>query len=381
MKKALISLLLAIISIPLVSLQSHAKFDPLAKPNNFHGIHILFPSELHKASELVNSNAGEWGYVIIPIQVGDKDLIKWQEFMDQAKELKLIPIIRLSTEPDPQNTSVWRKPNFTDILDFANFLNSLDWPIENRYVVVFNEINRFDEWGGEAPNPRDYADILHYSLDVFHAVNPNFYMIMGGMDNASPNDRVKYMDNLVYIEEMIEYDPVLFTKLDGFSSHSYPNPGFSMPPSLTAIEGVATYKYEYELINKVSGKKVPAFITETGWDSTKLGDALVADYFEETYRDIWGKDAGKIVAITPFLLHSQGGPFDTFSFIKNGQETSYFQESKEAPKTKGEPLIEAVKGEAIKRIKELQTKTFSRTNEDERLLMEDIIFNYVRFFF
>src|SRR5690606_16834868 len=99
--------------------------------------------------------------------------------------------IRLSTEPLHSNTSVWRKPNEADMIDFANFLNSLEWPIENRYIIVLNEVNRFDEWGGEPPNPKRYAELLSFASDVFKRRNENFYIIMAGMDNASPNDRVK----------------------------------------------------------------------------------------------------------------------------------------------------------------------------------------------
>ncbi len=77
----------------------NAFFDPLEKANNFFGIHILFPSELDQASSLVNSTDGAWGYVTIPIQSSDKDLVKWQSFMDEAREKKLIPIIRLQQSP------------------------------------------------------------------------------------------------------------------------------------------------------------------------------------------------------------------------------------------------------------------------------------------
>lgn len=182
-------------------LKASAIFDPLTRPNNFRGIHILFPSELEDANKLVNSKDGQWGYVTIPIQAGEKDLDKWQAFMNDCRRLKLIPIIRLSTEAYYNDTNVWRIPTDLDILDFANFLNSLNWPIENRYVVVFNEMNRFDEWGGQAPNPAEYAEILSYAVDVFKAKSQNFYMIMGGLDNAAPNDGEKYMDNFVYIKK------------------------------------------------------------------------------------------------------------------------------------------------------------------------------------
>src|SRR5690242_14830205 len=83
--------------------------DPLAKPNNKIGIHIFFPSEVQNAAKLVNTNGGDWGYVTIPIQAGDQDLKKWQSFMIQCKKFHIIPILRLATNADPNDTTEWRK--------------------------------------------------------------------------------------------------------------------------------------------------------------------------------------------------------------------------------------------------------------------------------
>ncbi len=357
-----------------------AFFDPLLRPNNFHGIHILFNSELSDAANLVNSKNGEWGYVTIPIQASDKDLDKWQKFMDDCRRLKLIPIVRLSTEADPQNTNVWRQPTATDILDFANFLDSLTWPIENRYVIIFNEVNRFDEWGGNPPDPVTYAGLLSYAHETFKDRSPNFYVIMSGLDNAAPNDGVKYLDNFVYLNKMLVHDPDIFNKIDGFASHSYPNPGFSAPPLHDKPEGITTYQYEYKLINSNSNHKIPVFITETGWDSNKLGEALVAKYYDIAYKNFWNNDRDKIVAITPFLLNSQGGAFDSFSFVKNGKQTQYYTQAQQMEKTKGEPLIQAVKGLAVNQITDYKELILPDQIENP-FSAKQLLIRYMKFFF
>ncbi len=380
MKKLLVTVLLCFFAFMPV-MRAEAFFDPLARPNNFHGIHILFASELEDAAKLVNSQNGEWGYVTIPIQTGDKDLDKWQKFMDECKRLKLIPIVRLSTEADPQNTAVWRKPTATDILDFANFLNSLNWPIENRYVIVFNEMNRFDEWGGEAPDPAAYTDFLSYASQTFREQNPNFFIIMGGLDNAAPNDGVKYTDNYVYLEKMYQRDPEIFKKIDGFASHSYPNPGFVAPPLQNKLEGITTYQYEYLYINSKSDHKVPVFITETGWDSKKLPESVIAKYYTSAYENFWNKDKDKIVAITPFLLSSQGGAFDSFSFVKNGKRTQYYMASEKMEKTKGQPLIQKVKGIAINKVTQLKKLVTRRSTNTNDKLTKELVVQFVQVFF
>ena len=364
-----------------VPAQAGAIYDPLEKANNMHGIHILFPSELTDAAALVNSTNGEWGYVTIPIQVTDRDLTKWQAFMDECREKKLIPIVRLATEPYFKDTSVWRKPNNIDVIDFANFLNSLDWPVENRYIIVFNEINRFDEWGGEAPSPKEYGEILSFAVDVFKKRSQDFYIIMGGLDNASPNDRIKYMDNLVFIKEMIDSNQDLPKKIDGFSSHSYPNPGFSQPPDAEKEVGTATYKSEFELINKTSGKRVPAFITETGWTNDNLSDETIASYYETAYKDIWEKDSSRIVAITPFLLNSTGGQFENFSFVINGQRTQHFERAEKMEKVKGLPVETEVKGVEVAAPYKKVEKFFASNLLANINPTENLVIEYIRFFF
>lgn len=379
MKKFFLLLLLCVLTA-IFPVKASAFFDPLTHPNNYYGIHILFPTELSQAATLVNSKTGEWGYVTIPIQAGDKDLEKWQDFMDNAKKLKLIPILRLATQVDPFSTSSWSKPTATDILDFANFLNSLNWPIENRYVIIFNETNRSDEWGGDAPNPAEYSGLLRYSYDTFKERSPNFYIIMGGLDNASPNDGKKYMDNYVFLNKMVAHDPQIFDKIDGFASHSYPNPGFTAPPLPKKLEGITTYQYEYTYINSHASHKIPAFITETGWDSSKLPESVVARYYKIAYDDFWSKDKDKIVAITPFLLNSQGGAFDVFSFVKNGQTTEYYTASEKMDKTKGEPLIQAVKGIAVRQITKLK-KLLATPEKPNLFSAKELLIDYVKLFF
>src|SRR5260370_40302087 len=78
--------------------KAYAIEDPLKTQNNIFGVHILFPSEITDAAKIINSNGGDWGYVIIPVQSGDKNIFKWQEFMNHAKELHVIPILRLASE-------------------------------------------------------------------------------------------------------------------------------------------------------------------------------------------------------------------------------------------------------------------------------------------
>ncbi len=317
---------------------AYAVYDPLSVKNNVYGIHILFTDELSEAAALVNSNNGDWGYVTIPIQASDRSLDKWQKFMDDCARKHLIPIVRLATTGDYFVEGSWSEPSEFEVLDFANFLNSLSWPTKNRYVIIFNEPNRGDEWGGY-PNPTSYAKILDYSAKIFKQTNLNFFVISAGLDNAAANVLGKSIEEFNFMQQMNYALPGIFSKIDGLASHSYPNPGFAAYPSANRM-GVYSFYYENNYIYQLTGKKLPVFITETGWSSEKVPDNVQINYYAQTITDYWNDP--QIVAITPFILRADQGPFTQFSFLKNGSATPVYNMYKNIAKVKGQPQIDYV---------------------------------------
>ena len=313
----------------------YAITNPLDFPNNKIGVHILFPSEIYNAAKLVNGNGGEWGYVVIPIQAKDRDMKKWQKFMTDAKNLRVVPIIRIATAGEYFNTAVWQKPTNYDLMDFANFLNSLDWPTKNRYVVVFNEPNRSDEWGGSI-NASEYAKILDYAIEIFKAKSEDFFIISAGFDNASSNIPGQSINQYIFIKQMNTAVAEIFNKVDGIASHSYPNPGFKQPPYTPTPKNIYSFKYEQDLIYSLSGRRLPIFITETGWSSKEKDSDTISNYWQYALSNVWTDD--NIVAITPFLLEANG-MFSEFTLLSSGRETNIYSVIKDFSKTKGSPQI------------------------------------------
>lgn len=347
MKKIFIITFLLI--LPLILFVKEQRAEGNILQNNIFGVHILFPDELNDAAKLVNSNGGDWGYVTIPIQAGDRDLEKWQKFMDSAKQNHITPIIRLASEGDYFNTKVWRKPTYNDVMDFANFLSSLDWPINNRHVIVFNEPNRGDEWEG-VPNPSEYAQILNFAVNSFKARSQNFFMISAGMDNASSNIANSSINEYDFLRQMNWEIPGIFEQIDGLGSHSYPNPGFSQPPTKEGQMGINSFRYEKNLVIELGAKDLPVFITETGWSMENVSESTAANYFGTAFRSVWtNKD---VAAVTPFLLRAGTLPFAYFSLLKeDGSKTLMYKAIEDLPKIKGKPLLSQ---------KVLGQKTFSQ---------------------
>lgn len=323
----LISLLIIFYLAPVVN----AIYDPLSVPNNKIGIHILFTDEVEPAAKIVNNDGkSEWGYVTIPIQASDRDRIKWQKFFDQCKEKKIIPIVRVATVTQGNN---WAEPNNFDLVDFANFLGDLKWPIENRYIVIFNEVNRSDEYGGYV-SPENYSDILNNSIEIFKAKSNDFFILPAGLDNASINSKTS-LNWRIYLERMFLKHSDIFSKIDGWTSHAYPNPGFSEKPSKSGSNKIDSFRTDLKFIRLFTTKKLPVFITETGWSQQNLSDNQISLYYQYVFNNQWGDK--NIVAITPFLLSAQDGVFQQFSFRNKDGTFKEFSNTLSTYSTIGRP--------------------------------------------
>jgi hypothetical protein len=348
---------------------AYAVSDPFSVPNNKFGIHLISPTpdESLPAFQLVNSSGGDWGYVTILIESKDlTERAKWQTFFDDLRKKHLIPIVRLATRPSGQN---WVVPDESLAPQWAEFLGSLNWPTKNRYVIVYNEPNHGKEWGGSV-DATSYAKVLDQTITSLKQKSDDFFIINAGFDASTPNQPPDYYDEEKFVSEMNQAVPGILERLDGWSSHSYPNPGFLGLPTDSGRGTIRTYLWEKQMLQRLGvSKSLPIFITETGWQHAEglaynksLPTAeTVASYMQQAFNDAWTDSS--IVAVTPFLLDYQQAPFDHFSFKKltgDGQSQRilgaeyppYYPHYKvmlDLQKTKGSPQqenrAELVKGE------------------------------------
>jgi len=321
--------------------QAKANFPNLNSPNNKFGIHLAISAyeDLEKAANLVNSH-GDWGYITLVMQENDLNHDKWQGVFDQLRRLHLIPIVRLATSLENGH---WRAPQAKEAQKWADFLNSLNWVVKNRYVVLFNETNRADEWGGRV-DPKDFAEITYSLAKTLKESHSDFFVMMAGLDSAAPSQLPQYEDEAVFLKKTLITQKNLFDYLDGLASHSYSKNGRQRGRN-------SIYNYQWELaILKNLGieKNLPVFITETGFPhregkspdfsfpSEKVIADLTRNYFVEILKD------PKVVAITPFILNYQDEPFDHFSWQKPNSNEFYsqYETVQKVVKVKGEPVQE-----------------------------------------
>jgi hypothetical protein len=317
-------------------------------PNNKFGIHLAQPEDqdLEAAAKLVNSSGGDWGYITLVIQENDRNHDKWQDIFNKLRRLRLIPIIRLATKPDGAS---WHRPRKDDIEEWVDFLDSLNWVIKDRYIILFNEPNHASEWGGVV-DAENYAEVAKEFAEKLEAKNKDFFIMLAGFDAAAPHQPPNFEDEAIFIRKMFNISRSTFDFLDGWVSHSYPNPGFVGSPYDFGRNSVRGYQWELTMLKEIGvTKELSVFITETGWTHNQhqisnikyqkeLTPEVVADYFKTAFENIWLRDE-RVKTVTPFILNYQGEPFAHFSWALPGRADFYPQyfSVQKIQKIKGEP--------------------------------------------
>jgi hypothetical protein len=358
--------------------------DTRASLANKRGMHLLlddgrnvWPSARWRSHmTYARESVGEGGFVVQLVRLDDLDVARWQYFMDLAAELQLIPILRLATTYNTE-ANWWEAPladvdgrYHTVATQYADFVAALQWPTEPHYVILLNEPNHGDEWGGR-PDPAAYARFLIDTAEALRAADAHVFILNAGLDPFTPHTGSQpfangqyYLDAETFMDEMVAAYPDVFHRLDGWSSHPYPlgpfteapwqqafaidwlhdadNPHHSQPPPGIYNRGINGYEWELFKLATYGGPVLPVFITETGWrhaESTDpsatdngrpLPDALtVAGYFDLALHGNQGRypslpEEGwtpwltdpRIVAIVPFALNGYPGEWGHTNWLQ-----------------------------------------------------------------
>lgn len=285
------------------------------------GIHLLSPSELPQAQKLLDTKDNTIHFVTVPFTYDDlnyKD--RWQKFLREAHDAHIKPLLRLTTRFE---NGSWVVPDRSDVMRFATFLTSLTWYDDDLTVILFNEPNHANEWGGNI-DPAGYGAIADFALDWFKTESKKYVVLPAGIDLAATNGGGT-VEAFLYWKQVFVSSPDLLEKLDGWTSHSYPNPGFVADPWKTDKKSLRGYEHELDFLSQYTKKELPVYITETGWNHDELSDYEVQRYYQTAYKNIWNHDP-RIKAVTPFLLQGAPGTFAPFSFLDaTGRPTKAYE--------------------------------------------------------
>lgn len=133
------------------------------------------------------------------------------------------------------------------------------------------------------------------------------------------------MDEITFLEKMHAAHPDVFETIEGWTSHSYPNPGFVGHPEGIGRGTARTYLWELSYLGRFGKGHLPVFITETGWRHNGAtgtrgipSPTTVGNYLKQAYQSAWNDR--RVIAVTPFLLNYQDDLFSEFSWRKLGSE-------------------------------------------------------------
>jgi hypothetical protein len=254
---------------------------------------------------------GSGGFVVELIRADDLNIERWQYFMDLCATLRLTPVLRLATTFDREN-NWWNTPTLdadgsysTIASQYTAFVAGLDWSTDSHYIIVGNEPNHGNEWGGQ-PDPAAYARFLIEVSDALHTADSQAVVLNAGFDPYTPNtgsqpftDGMYYIDEESFLDGMIVAYPDVFSHIDIWASHSYPqgpftlppwvqaygrdmlndavNPQHSEPPANTYNRGVNGYEWELWKLSTYGVNDLPVMITETGWRHSESTDPNALD--------------------------------------------------------------------------------------------------------
>jgi len=309
------------------------------------GIHLLlddgrnawpegtWPEHVAYARQVV----GEWGYVTQLVCLDDLDPARWQVFFDLCAEYHLTPILRLATTYDVMH-GYWEAPPVGDdgsyravATQYADFVVALAWPVETHFVVVGNEPNHGNEWGGR-PDPAAYARFLIDIADAIHAADRSAWVLNGALDPYTPHtggvpftDGMVYVDAEMFLDGMAEAEPRVFERIDIWASHSYPldslteppwiqvyqvdllngaeNPGHVAPPPGIYNRGVNGYEWELFKLSTYGVTDLLVMITETGWRHAESADPDATD------KDRPLPDAATVTRYMDLAFNGNGGRY------------------------------------------------------------------------
>jgi hypothetical protein len=289
--------------------------------------------------------------------------------MDLCTELRLTPILRLATTYD-WDAGWWVAPPRdgdgtyrTVAAQYADFVAALRWPTSEHYIVVGNEPNHGNEWGGR-PDPAAYARFLLDVADGVHAADGNARVLNAGFDPYTPHtgsrpfvDGMYYMDEETFLDQMHAAYPDVFDHLDAWASHSYAmgpftkgpweqvyqvdmindaaNPDHVEPPPGVNNRGVNGYEWELFKLSTFGVGPLPVLITETGWRHAGAGNGeayptpeMVAVYVDLTLRGNGGRyaeypeegwtpwlDDPRVLGVTFFALDGDPAEWDHTNWL------------------------------------------------------------------
>lgn len=323
-------------------------------PTNRYGIGLVSPGDAFDMG-LAADLTGPGGFVKMIFPGVTRDTAgpdaSWVTAVREAYDNDLIPVIRIGppwgdndVRNDADAGSSYR--GYTALAAaYRRVVEGLPrragWPI---WIEVHNEADLCYEWTctpGTAPGDwlpyettaAEYASLLRDVADALHAIgDPRVRVLNGGLAPGAARRCQCGTDAyeggitaLDFLSAMSAAVPDVFTRIDGFASHSYPAEGMGwgfFVPYDRADPGLRFFEAE---LGRIGRPTLPVFLTETGW--CLRGGARcamnggsrdeIASWTTSAYSGFWLTHPN-VAAVMPFILRDSGGGWNDFAWTDPG---------------------------------------------------------------
>ncbi len=215
-----------------------------------------------------------WPYV--ESEQGTYDWAHADRIMRHAQNQGLTVIARLGLVPGWARPPVQEKVTTLTYLeedyfeDFAFFVSAFVDRYSTLYgdllrgVIIWNEPNLSLEWGGRAPDPEAYTELLRLSYSAAHAARPDIIVFGGALaPTTEAVDSSAGMNESAFLTRMYEAGAAGY--FDVLAVHTY---GFTHPPNADPDSSTINFR-RIELLRDVmiahGDEDTLMTITESGW--------------------------------------------------------------------------------------------------------------------
>lgn len=228
---------------------------------------------------------------------------KADSIVSLVEQYTLRLLVRLDTQPLWARETAWElnaPPD--DFQDFGDYCSAVATRYRGRIAAyeVWNEPNLAREWGGDAPDPVAYVELLKVCYLAIKAADPDAVVISAGLAPTGTDDPAVAMPDEVFYRQMYAAGAAPYFDMLGVHAPGYMNPPERSPddtqadPALQArwitfrhVEDIRAIMVEFG-----DGEKQIA-ITEMGWTTDPVNPAYKwyavteeqrADYLVRAYQ-------------------------------------------------------------------------------------------------
>jgi GH35 family endo-1,4-beta-xylanase len=159
-----------------------------------------------------------------------------------------------------------------DVKAYAGFVSRVAQRYQGRVeaYVIWNEPNLAQEWGGRAPDPQGYVELLRAAHLAVEENDPQALVVSAGLAPTNRLDQTA-VDDRVFLEAMYEAGAGEF--FDVLGAHPY---GFAYPPDdpHDSHEGLNFARLEdlREILVAFGEVDKPVWATEVGWTTEAVSE-------------------------------------------------------------------------------------------------------------